>query len=326
MSSSPSSYQLMNPIHSIETAYTEWVIKCIEIIIQSRVRPPVDSPARPSRQFALVMPERFGVRGRVLQPPGPFLTGSVAVLVEILSDGSPVEEWRLTFDSPRDVLPSDRVYNPSRDQTLPRRLAVALRSVMTLTRVLPAHGTEGLKFRLSETPEGPPGSPARGEMSQEVVSVQSSIGVLGVRLVYRQIGRPSPRMSPSPPPVLRLDETFIQTHSLGGIEMVIEPVTPSVPQIVSTPPRDLRDIWPTSALSASSSPFNRSSFTDGDDQTPPRFSMDFDSEEFSEKSPEECWRDLVDFVEKFGDGETEMDEPGISIDELKKKISFYTKN
>ena len=97
---------------------------------------------------------------------------------------------------------------------------------------------------ISTAPETPP-RPGREVMwnTLEVVSVPSSLGVLHVRVKHRprekerRGGTPDLTNSPittCPVPILNLDETYIQTHSLGGIEMVIETTTTGMTRINSS--------------------------------------------------------------------------------------------
>ena len=265
-------YTVMSPHNSAERAYAEWVIKASEVIAQSRM-PKQPIVRRESRQFALNVPECFAFREVLTLHSKGFFQARTLLALQLGSPaGIVIEEWLFSFDSPRDLLPSAR--SDRKDQSLPRRLCVALRALMSLTRVV--HVEECSEVTLV----------AREETSQdgaamEVCRVGSSLGT--INLCKKKGGGGILPSSTTPLPAqprslqqwapLSVDEGFVvshssvasfstpplprnvQTHSLGGIEMTIEPLLPRVHSgsslVAHSPPRDLSDIWPTSNLSYS---------------------------------------------------------------------------
>jgi hypothetical protein len=146
-----------------------------------------------------------------------------AIKLQLFSDS---EQWTFSFDSGADVVPSFRT--DKKDQTLARRLSIALRSILCMVRLLKGSRDENFEIVWDTDPGSRPGSttpdtPPTRQVCTEVVSVASSIGVLHVRLTRsdkRVVPEPKlPIVSVGP---LDLDEAYIQTHSLGCIEMVIE--------------------------------------------------------------------------------------------------------
>ena len=283
------SFTVMTPQHSVEQAYYEWVIKAVELVIQSRIV--LDSTVRPSRQFALNLSEKFDARGKILCDSQNFFHNGAIVVVHALFQDKIIERWIFSFDPPRDVLPTTR--SERKDLTLPRRLSVALRALMSLTRILRIE--RNVIIELNETDDG--GSILSSQMSDpltriDVCSIPSSFGSLTLKVFTRDSSSATTRISspartpatgavtPVRLPSMVIDETFIQTHSLGNIEMVIETATlletharsmPVIPVPLSnSPPRDLTEIWPSSSLSYPASPRDRrasgdSGFSSDDD-------------------------------------------------------------
>jgi hypothetical protein len=260
-------FTVMTSQHSIEKAYTEWVIKACEVVIQSRLRPGMTPNliVRQSRQFALIFPETRDARSVISN------IFNEIIVVRFSRENTTVEEWVFQFEPISEIVPTNRLER--RDISLPRRLTVALRALLSLTCILPTIPGD-LDFEILPLDETDPTI-----NRVDVCCIPSSCGSLRVHTSASLGVITSPPSCSSTPtvrpvsPVIRIDETFIQTHSLGGIEMVIEveneppssyvekklmPRIPSVVSIARTPPRDLTEIWPTSHLSYSSSPRGRS--------------------------------------------------------------------
>ena len=283
------SFTIMTPQHSVERAYVEWVIKAVEVILQSRMKPGMipNLMVRPSRQFALIFPETRDVRSKILNDPTSFFRDRSRITLELLVNETVAERWVFSFDSPMDMIPTAR--SERRDVSLPRRLTVSLRSLLSLTCLMaPLLGDENgdITFVIHEGKNDLITSPRTpGSLTpMDFCCIPSSFGNLSLGVFSRDRWG-SPHVSPkltsatatspvslpvSTPPhsLILLDETFIQTHSLGGIEMVIEvdekhsfeksfPRVSSVASISKSPLRDLTEIWPTSNLSYSSSPRDR---------------------------------------------------------------------
>jgi hypothetical protein len=257
-------FTVMNPQHSVEAAYTEWVIKAVEIIAQSRISIPYSEEHVISRQFALVVSERFGARSKILKDPLSFFENNLRVVVDILSPVNRflVERWIVAFDSAKDIAPSIR-RSERRDLTLPRRLAVALRSLLSLTRLMKP-GTPGLELRTAEQVGEEVDSVPLGCSRIDLCSIPSSFGNITLKVFTKEgfLGSTVTTREHTPcvtPAKLRIDENFIASRSLGvsrtnTIEMVIEIAPQSAPVVSKSPPRELGEIWPTSSLSYPMSP------------------------------------------------------------------------
>lgn len=268
------SFTLMAPQHSVEKAYHEWVIKAVELIVQSRVV--LDTTIRPSRQFALNLAEKFDSRQKILCDPKTFFLERAIIAIHVIYGETIVERWVFSFDSPRDVIPTTR--SERRDLTLPRRLAVALRSLMCLTRILRIERDVRVEVKEMEEVASSPSLAIPNELTRiELCSIPSSFGILTLkvftldssksttRIPSRDEAPDSGSVTPNRHCSMVIDETFMQTHSLGNIEIVIETTQPSrahatsvIPVPLSkSPPRDLAEIWPTSSLSYPASPRER---------------------------------------------------------------------
>jgi len=213
---------------ALEDVYREWIETVASVVT-----------CRSAASSALGPPtSRFGMKFSSICP----LIGSWAEFFQgicRLMIRSEYQQWSFAFDSGQDVVPSYRT--EKKDQTLVRRLSVALRSVICLVRLL---GTEGQSFEIiwdnnpasrpnSTAPETPP--KREQWVSLEVLSVTSSLGVLHLRVKRKSGEKTIPETPPTIAiPPLNLDETYIQTHSLGGIEMVIETTTTGMTRINSS--------------------------------------------------------------------------------------------
>ena len=277
-----SSITIVSPQHSVEAAYTEWVIKAVEIIAQSRGASSLVEGLL-TRQFALLIPERFNARQKVLSDAQSFFSANGRVVVDIFERRIVlVERWTISFD--KDLLPTAR-RSERRDLTLPRRLAVALRSLLSLTKLAKPNAPIGdLDAVVREESEA---STPRGSISGgfkfNVCSIPSSFGNLHLQVTTRDsfvaasssgisTRDPTPIVTPARK-VLNIKENYISNfrpQSVGGgatIEMVIEVkentqviVSRSAPPISKSPPRELSEIWPTSSLSYPVSPGRKASF------------------------------------------------------------------
>jgi hypothetical protein len=271
------SYTVMSPTHSVEQAYHEWVIKAVELIVQSRVI--LDETFRQSRQFALNLPEKFDARNKIICDSKQFFHNRATISLHVIFGGIIVEEWVFSFDSASDVIPTAR--SERRDQTLPRRLTVALRSLMSLTRLLRVE--RNVVIELHENGDGgvlTPSSRRNETLTRiDVCSVPSSFGNLILKVFTRDSSTvttraPSACRTPAAgsgtPRNMLIDETFIQNHSLVSIQMVIETAPagqarsmPVIPVPLSkSPARELTEIWPTSSLSYPASPRERNASSD----------------------------------------------------------------
>ena len=216
---------------SLQDVYREWVETVVAVI----TKPPVAT-----RGARACSETRFGMRFPTISPVegswGEFFDGTCRLVIR-----SESQQWSFGFDSGHDVVPSYRT--DKKDQTLVRRLSVGLRSMCCLVRLA---GTSAENFEIiwdtdlrsrptSTAPETPPKREAW--TSLEVISVASSVGVLHVRLKRKSGPEKTTQLTPPPTvavPSLNLDETYIQTHSLGGIEMVIETTTTGMTRINSS--------------------------------------------------------------------------------------------
>lgn len=282
-----SSFTIMNPQHSVENAYTEWVVKAIEIIAQSRSPSiPFSTDCLVSRQFALVVSERFRARSKVLTDANVFFHDRLQIVIDVRPVESTFtsERWKISFDSAKDVIPTIR-RSERRDLTLPRRLAIALRCLLSLVRLIKPDPTLSYEVSVREEKEFDTPTLSTGNdglfVRTDIVSIPSSFGSLHLKLFTKEgihmsaatTRTNTPFVTPSKPRFshpIKLDENFVMSqtsglsrpHSLGTIEMVIEvepssasrpAVSRSVP-LSKSPPRELSEIWPTSSLSYPVSP------------------------------------------------------------------------
>ena len=270
-----SSFTIMNPQHSAETAYAEWVIKAVELIAQSRCtvyQKEMDFVV--SRQFALLVVERMGIRAQILSNPTGFFNDRHRIIIETKRGSEISEKWQFTFNS--DVLPTAVRRSERRDLTLPRRLAVALRSLLSLLRLIRSEASDVV---VREEREFDSPTTETAFVRTDIVSIPSSFGNLSLSYFSKHgvVGTVSPGTTRAHTPKVvtpvRLDENFMQTvrpHSLGStIEMVIEVEPPvalsrSVP-VSQSPPREVSEIWPTSSLSYPVSPGRKASFDSSDE-------------------------------------------------------------
>lgn len=271
---SSSSFEVMAPQHTAEKAYSEWLVLAIEIVAQSRTT--MEYTDTVSRQFALIVPERFSARQFV--DAKNVLQNRQQIVMDVKEGPALFEQWTFSFDSPKDVIPAVR--SERRDQTLPRRLAVALRSLMSLARILKPVNVGTLTVTLRY--EAEPTTPCPALSRVDVCSIPSSFGNMRLRVASQSVSGQSTRApsfatTPVPTARLRIDENFIQSHSsLPNIQMIIQvepvtrrpthestpPVSRSVP-VSQSPPRELAEIWPTSNLAYPASP-RKSSFGSDD--------------------------------------------------------------
>lgn len=203
---------------SLDSVYREWIETVVSVVTSesSSLR-----KQKSESKFGINIPRQNLDNGDWVS----FFQGSNRI--QLLSDS---QQWTFSFDSGSDVVPSYRT--DKKDQTIVRRLSVGLRSVLCLVRLL-GNRHERFKIVWDNNPSSRPSSTAPETppirhvwTSMEVVSVASSIGVLHVRLkrIEKKICEPLmvPTVTFRP---LNLDEAYIQTNSLGGIEMVIETTT-----------------------------------------------------------------------------------------------------
>ncbi|KAF4696899.1 hypothetical protein FOZ60_014661 [Perkinsus olseni] len=142
-------------------AYHEFIVKACEIIAQARTRDLMGEPV-PCRKFALLVPEKFGCRS-YLDASELLFKNKISYTLEVKrmvqdvegleSKATPprhgrkrpqrsaiMERWYFHFTPIDDEPPDDRRPESlrSKDETILRRMAVALRSLYPLTRILPA--------------------------------------------------------------------------------------------------------------------------------------------------------------------------------------------
>lgn len=319
------SFTVMNPQHSVESAYTEWVLKAVEIIAQSRSVFPFAQDCVVSRQFALVVSERFEARSKIQGNKNAFFQGTQRIVVEVKqqTDGVLVEKWVIGFDSVRDVIPTVR-RSERRDITLPRRLAVALRSLVSLTKLMKPEGLLTVSVREERTTDNSE-TIFQGQRI-DLCSMTSSFGNLSLRIFTREglLASTVTTRDHTPfttPAKLKIDENFIASHRaqsvgrLGTIEMVVEidpVVARSAPQVSKSPPRQLSEIWPTSSLSYPVSPgrdrvpsFDRYELTAEENVgclagVPKKFCVNTPAEHIFEKPvPVAALTDIVDRIKRM---------------------------
>ncbi len=243
MSSTSSGSSTLNS----EQVYSQWVVAAIEVIAQSRLPNemmncnksiPISSP------FGLTIFELFGARkfleriNRLFNPSREHISLHVEVRS---SDCHLLEKWVFAFD--KDVVPTAR--SERKDQSLVKRLSIALRTLMSITRLYSLE-LEGIIVDIVEGPAeqqiGSPASDTRSSFSSgissgnglslDVCSIASSFGMLG--LTYTGARRDdfsageniSLEYCPTPPRAMTfapvLHESFMSTRKNVEKTLVIE--------------------------------------------------------------------------------------------------------
>lgn len=190
----------------IQKVYSEWCVKAAEIILASRIDDPgsAESPPQTSASFNLRVPELFGVRAEAIARAEFFQLKTqrsfqVEIYVGGLADscagddepGELLERWTFTFfpAHPEPAVP-DRF-----NQTLVRKLSVTLRSLMCFARLLPAYsfcrGLQGSsprhwRFRVEAWPPTSRVTAAQELVTQDFISLQSSVGTLRLSVSQRK--------------------------------------------------------------------------------------------------------------------------------------------
>jgi len=231
---------------SHEDLFFEWILKAVDVLKCSNPAPCMISS---KTKFGLItIPTTPIVLDRKL-----FFNQHERFVIEMSEN----QKWIFTFDPARDIVPTARTIEKSRrDQTLYRRLCVALRALISVTRLVSSSDSAGMRMYMQEHIGSPPLSPVGFRVStptdskmRDIMSIGSSFGMLRVQLRQQGAFLKTPESGPLIPAhsapsgaEFTLDEEFIKTQSsalisaaaaVGGIEMVIEEHA-SLPRIASS--------------------------------------------------------------------------------------------
>jgi hypothetical protein len=215
----------------------EWIVKVAEIFLQSRVRTAPAGQPRPSRHFALVVPEKFDVRSlleRDLENVG-FFENRRRLILEFSYSGVIVERLTFQFFPPRDLPPQTRAAAEEKRGALalPRRLTIAARAAFSASRLLPAFADRSkreLSYSLRfEIPDPVTPLEGSGYLSLEVCSLPSALGALKLYVSHERTGSPTPEVVALPETTtFQVQENFVLAEN---IHMLIEESPVAVPKV-----------------------------------------------------------------------------------------------